>query len=77
MRKFRTLQVCGEIKLAEQLNKLEEEGMGIFQVLYAIDSNEVGTSHIYTVIYYSEPLDQQKWGSGLTKEEAAGMGGTR
>ena len=73
MRKFRTLQVCEAMKLAEQLNKLEEEGMSIFQVLYAIDLSEVGTSHIYTVIYYSEPLDQQKWGSGLTKEEAADL----
>ena len=54
MRKFRTLQVCGAMKLAEQLNKLEEEGWDIFQVLYAIDLSEVGTSHSYTIIYYSK-----------------------
>ena len=29
------LQVCGATKLAEQLNKIEEEGLDIFQVLYA------------------------------------------
>ena len=61
MRKFRTLQVCGPIKLAEQLNKLEEEGMNIFQVLYAIDLSEVGTSHSYTIIYHGkEEQDEVK-----------------
>ena len=53
-RKFFTVQCVGAARLAEQLNKLEEEGVDIFQVLYAIDLSEVGASHNYTIIYYDK-----------------------
>lgn len=56
-REFLTVQCVGAHVLAEQLNKLQKTGWNIFQVLYAIDLSEVGTSHSYTIIYFRERRD--------------------
>ena len=63
MRKFHALQLVGAMALAEQLNKLEERGAGIFQVLYAIDLNEVGAIHNYTIIYHDKQEQDEVKGS--------------